>query len=916
MLNFKRGLFSVKSNEWEAVWYFFLVLLAFAFGSSIARSIAMTLLIQHLTGDLLPYMFILIDTAAMFSLVAYANYTKKVSGLAILAFLLVSATFFTLLVRLLFFLDYPWIYGFFFVGFFLFYILISIHIGSVVAAYFTAIQLKRVTGIINAGLPIGGALGGGTLMLLLEFVEEPGWLILLTSLAYWLAFRLLYKINQRLSPVRPGHREPGSSQKNALQEFKSAFFYITHSKLMFYMAIGLMLFVIASKMLEYQYQAIIYPEMFPDQNDRAAFFALYEFLGNLIWLLMQLFLTSPLLLKLGVGASNLIHPLLMVLVSLGLFFRFGFAAGVCAQFVNQEMRGAVRTPANNLLFNAIPPSMWGTTKAFINGIIFPIATVIASSILLVTKSHLNLSEQLFLLPLLTLILSALGALLVIPQWAAYNEGVFGLLNRDLFSRKAKMGQLDNLEHMINSKLTSADSQEIIAALEMIRVVKLQGFEYMIGRLLRHHCETKVKQHCIESLAVLPHTDIVRHHLIKTLHQEQNTDTLVLLLQRLAGFKLSPGDIQVIEHFLLHPMPAVFVEACLCLHATPSYPHRHDLEKRLLARLAHPELPQFARYLQALGKFKQAAYDPVVLPFLNAPDLEIRSAAFSAHINLLQGQLDLYKDSFIDALDSPAKEMKIAALHALKECSPPADWTPIIRLLGAKERALVAESKELLRLRLNLCKTALEQQVFAPQVSVEEKFEILSLVYPLFGPEQQQRLQEQADLSLHHFIRIRGLLMLCRDLMPEQPSRCLMEKILLEIADAHLRLVITVISYLSNESREFYQRVTRGLQSESHANQGNALEVLSNAGEKYLVGRLLRYYEEQPSQLAALSVVHDSLFEQTLGLSAANYRLQLYALNHDMLSACLYHLEQANPSSQSATDLVCALLGVVKKEAGL
>ncbi len=917
MMRFLSQMFSIKASEWEAVWYFFLVMLVFAFGSSIARSLGMTLLIEHLTGAILPQMFILIDLSALFSLLIYAHYTKKISCLHILGLFLVGGALFALVARFLFFLPYAWVYGLFFVGFFLFYVLISIHIGSVVAAYFNAVQLKRVTGFINAGLPIGGALGGVALIVLLTWVHDPAWLILLMSAAYGVAFGLLRLIGKKLTPIRSLHeRKASTSNVNPLQELQRAFFFIINSKLMLYMALGLMLFVISSKLLEYQYQALIYPAVFPATKQRAAFFATYEIFGNLTWLVLQLFVTSRLIIRMGVGASNLLHPVLMFLVSIGLLFRFGFVAGVIAQFVNQEMRGALRTPANNLLFNAIPPNMWGMTKAFINGIAFPLATLIAGLMLMAIKDNLSEPAQIFLLPLLSLSFASAAIFMALPQWAAYNEGVFGLLNRNLFAQgsKAKVGKLDSLSKMVEDKLCARDPQETIAALEMIRVVKLRGFIHAVGQLLVRSENPDIKRHCIATLSAMPGSEDVSTYVLSALKTEHQPQMLALMMRTLARHPLSQEDLrQKIEKYLLHPSPQVFIETFLCLYRNPHYPDKTTLEGRLLIRLEHPELPNFELYLHALGEMHNATYSALITPFLDAEDLSIRLAAFKTHIALLQGNLEFYKQNFIEALASPAKEMKILALQALKDCSPPDDWQPIIQLLGAKDRLLAKESKELLQLNLNSAKEALITEVFLPMISVDERFEILSLVYPLLHHEQRQQLKEQANEALRQFIRHTGLLMLYREHEAQSTAKALVEKILQEIADTYLNALLTEITYLANENREFYLRVSRGLLSDNKANQGNVLEVLSNATEKYLIAKILYYYEDRPSTLEQLSEIYSNLFGESLDVHSQNYRAELLKIDHVLLKAALHFSEQRQLHHLHLlyeSEDVKALLGIV------
>lgn len=895
MLRFLGRLFSIKPNEWEAVTYFFLIILVLSLGFSISRSIGMTLLVEYLGPDVLPKAFILIDLSAMLSLFGYAHYTKTRSAISILGFLMLFAMSFSVIAGVLFTFDYAWVYGLFFIGFFLIYILITIHITSVVAEYFSAVQLKRVTGFINSGFPIGGALGGGVLILLLQFIS-PHWLVFVLGIVCGIGLLLVRRVNMRLSPIRSGHSSSTQKRRGPLRELQGAFYYIMHSKLMIYMAIGLVLFVISSKLLEFQYQGMIYPEKFADPKERATFFATYEVFGNLTWLLLQLFLTSRIIMRLGVGASNILHPVLVGSVSVGLLFHFGFITGIIAQFVNQEMRGALRTPANNLLFNAVPPNMWGATKAFLNGIAFPLATVIASTTLIVLKDNVSDEDLQVLLPMMVLGLSLLGLIIALPQWAAYNDGVFGLLNRTLFARRANVGKSASLSHVIDEKLQSADPQHVIAALEMVRVLSMKSFTQQVGRLLRRSEDYKVKRHCIETLSNLPQSEAVMTHLVNALRVERNLDIIILILRDLSKFRPSdPLVHQVVERLLQHPHPKIFVEACLCLYITPNYADKTTLEERILIRLSRPDLPGFYYYLSTLGELRRPVYSYLVTPFLDDSNQEIRCAAFTAHIKMLEaeGQLDPYKNSFIDALDSPSKEMKIAALHALKECSPPDDWMPIIRLLGSKDRSIVHESKELLRLSLSVCKPALVQQAFNEEVPVEEKLEILSLVYPRLNLKQREELARRADHAFQQYIRMQALIFLYQQapVVTHPQIRPLMEKILQEISENYLLTVLSVITYTANENREFFQRVARGLRSQNRANQGNALEVLSNVAEKHLANRLLRYFDERMTDLDSYNKVYQELFEEELELRQDNFHEHLLAIDNDLLKSCIYYSEQ-------------------------
>lgn len=870
-------------NEQKAILYFFLVLLFFSLGSSIARSIAMTLLMEKLGGDVLPHMFILIDLSIMLTSMAYAKSTQKFSGLKILGFFLVLTSLFTTFVQVFLYFNHVqnWIYGFFFVGYFFFYTIILIHIGSVTASYFTAIQAKRVMFLINAGIPIGSILGGLSLIILLNIYQfQTRNLVIILAITSLMSFGILYFIKNTLNPVRTSNNILKRNQ-GSLNEFIIAVKYIVNSRLMIYMSLSLLLFVIVSKLLEYHYQAIIYVEVFPDTTQRATFFATYDIFASMVWLLLQLFFTSRIIMILGVGASNIVYPILSATIALSLFVYFYLdtiglmqgslvmmlSLGIITQFINQEMRWALRSPATNLLFNAIPSHLWGSNKAFLNGLIFPLSTFIASSFLILITGF-----ESYILPLTALILSILAIMIAIPQWRAYDKGMFNLLSRQLFSNRNELIRLNNnFKYAIQTELKSSIPSHIVAALEMIRVLKLSQFVNQVGNLLLKTRHFEIKQHCINALTVLPASNSNITYLVEALQKEQDAKVIPLILKNLAKFK-NVNFNHTITKFLTHPEPRVFVEACLCLYHHPKFVDQKSLEIQIIKRLKKAKFPDITLYLYAVGELRKSRYSYAVLPFLNHPKSEVNLAALQALIRMQNGQLEFHKSRLLRALDSSEKTTKLVALKALNSCESLPDWSAIINLLAARDRSLVNESKNLLKHKLNLSKQSLINKLFTEKISAQQRFEILSLVFLFLDEKQRADLVQAADEALNNFLFIHALLQQHKLLKYGNKTHDLITKILHEIAEEHLLHVLTVITFAAKENMEFFQRVSRGLLSENRANQGNALEVLSNAGEKYLVNRVLKCFEEG--------------FNTQLKID--NYETELFALNHSMLNECLIY----------------------------
>lgn len=448
-----------------------------------------------------------------------------------------------------------------------------------------------------------------------------------------------------------------------------------------------------------------------------------------------------------------------------------------------------------------------------------------------------------------------------------------------------------IKQVIYPKLKSSNPYHVIAALEMIRILKDDSLLTQIGNLLLKTQSFEIKRYCLNTLAVLPRSYTNRSYLEEALRTEQDAKVLPLIIKNLANFK-SANLNKLIEKFLEHPTPSVFIEACLFLHKTPKDMPKRLIEDKILVRIYKVQLPQeTASYLYALGELHRSHYSDKILPFLDSDKPEVRLAAFTAFIRLYERQLEPHKDRLIKVLDLADNNMKILALRALKNCQPLKDWEPVIRLLGAMDHVLVKESKELLQLNLGVCKPLLIELMFSDKLSAQQRFEILSLIYHRFSSKQRQHLQEIADEALRKFILVNGLLKLHESLEHTSKTHGLITKVLQEIAEEHLALVLTVITFAADHNRDFFQRVSDGLKSLSRANQGNALEVLSNVREKYLVNRLLKYFDERFINLNAIRRIYFVLFGKPLKVDKNSYEAHLRALNNDIIEACLFYIEQ-------------------------
>ena len=164
-----------------------------------------------------------------------------------------------------------------------------------------------------------------------------------------------------------------------------------------------------------------------------------------------------------------------------------------------------------------------------------------------------------LMPFLLVQYPLVGIVVAVPQWVAYNDGVFGLLNRDLFNQRTDIGSgsRGTLKQVIEQKLSSSDRYHVVAALEMIRVLKLNYFVNQIGNLLLKTQNFQIKESCINTLTSLTKTNANITYLIESLKTDKDSQILPLILRSLARFKMINFN-NTIEKLLSHPSPSVFV----------------------------------------------------------------------------------------------------------------------------------------------------------------------------------------------------------------------------------------------------------------------------------------------------------------------------------------------------------------------
>ncbi len=132
-----------------------------------------------------------------------------------------------------------------------------------------------------------------------------------------------------------------------------------------------------------------------DPDRLAGLLGLLSSLVSLSGLLLQLFVTSRMLSRFGVGTTLLIHPVAMTVNALMLLFRSAIAPGptrslfsfrslsaMFASYSDETLANSVGESAFELLYNALPAGNRSRCRAFVTGIIRPACTIAAGTTLI------------------------------------------------------------------------------------------------------------------------------------------------------------------------------------------------------------------------------------------------------------------------------------------------------------------------------------------------------------------------------------------------------------------------------------------------------------------------------------------------------------------------------------------------------
>lgn len=223
---------------------------------------------------------------------------------------------------------------------------------SVLADLFSAVQAKRLFGLMAAGLSAGGLAGPLLGIALVEPIGHAGLMALATVflLASAAAAQYLQRWRDR-QPPSPGD-EPARRAPLGGNPFEGIGTVVRSPYLMGIAAFVVLLASVTTFL--YFEQARLVELHFPERSDQTQVFATLDFVVQALAILTQLFFTGRIVSRLGLAALLATVPLVMALGFLWLALAPTFAVFALVMVTRRAGEYALARPGREMLFTVVP----------------------------------------------------------------------------------------------------------------------------------------------------------------------------------------------------------------------------------------------------------------------------------------------------------------------------------------------------------------------------------------------------------------------------------------------------------------------------------------------------------------------------------------------------------------------------------
>ncbi len=502
--------FRVRPDEAQRTVLAFIYLFC-AIGAFIVGRIARTVLFLEIPDykAQLPLMYVLIAVAVSLAMYGYARVERKLRRDHTNAITLVALTLITLGFRFALKSNDHAMYWAFYIWVELFGSFLVVQFWTFTNEIFHSRQAKRLFAVIGGGGVLANVFIGFGISGSVKSLGTENLLYVICALFAVSLAMVLWLGRAARAELSAAHEKTPATKLQA----SGRVFATRHVQLI---AAVVVITYLVSTLTDYQFQVII-GDSIPGKDDRSAYFGAFFGITGLLAAFVQFFLTARLLERFGVLFALVLLPAGMLCGSAGLLM-VPLISGLFAVSATKGAENVLRYTLNDstlqLLYLPVPTAMRGRVKAWIDGILKPVAIGGAGLLLALLVGQIekltgvSLGLQLSVYGLSWIVVFALGAWLF-ALVRLRKEYVASLVNtlqhRRLNFADAKFEINDEATvKTLERALGGSGLGEVMQALELSRFVSGKargGLAPRIAALLGHAAE-EVRVAALEVLAGL------------------------------------------------------------------------------------------------------------------------------------------------------------------------------------------------------------------------------------------------------------------------------------------------------------------------------------------------------------------------------------------------------------------------------
>jgi len=685
--------------------------------------------------------------------------------------------------------------------------------------YFDSLASKRLFPVFTLGSSVGGLLGGAGAVGLTR-VAGPVSLIWAWALALGLA-ALLLRVARR--PLRRwGPLELEEADETSFEGMRGAASYLGSARIGRWLVISAVGMVLAIFVAQYLYSDV-FVRRFPEPSELAAFFGLYLAVTNLIEIALELAVTPWLIHRFGVPTAQLVHPLMMLASFGGLGFQYGLASAVGARVSRELAENAIAQPIRSLVYNALPQRLRGRIRAFLEGIVVYAGMAGAGALLVAVGTP----EP----RVLAWCGAGAATLYLFANLRVRREYLRELVDGiragrlDISEVGDEVGEFEtsHLSELCLQMLREESERPSRSLLRLLASLAQRGVvEPLVVGL--EHPHASVRETCAAGLADLE--DPRAPQLLRRALADDDPRVRRAALGGLSARTDPPALAEMVAQLLRDPDPDVRAEtAVLCDEAGNAV-----LREMLLC-----EDPASVRAALAVAPTSLAA---LVVRHMADPDWRVRATAFERAARADLG-VPIPSEELLVALEAHEPSVRSAAVRLVARTRPDAVAAVARALADPAASVRNAAVDALAGLGATGVEAARPYLRDGREPAVEAAF--LVTVYAAPPAERNRMLREE----LRHRVRQMWYCVIVIQALPEggEAAMTFLRTAYGDASVRHRRLAFRCLALLENE--RIIRKVDRALRSGAQRTRSDALEVLSNLGDREAAHLLVLIHETSP-----------------------------------------------------------------------